>query len=70
LPAISVGVTLLFIAGFGSFSTAKGMTPFHEWMLSLLLTFFVTKLFFIIMYFRWATWGGFYTVLLIDNIDK
>jgi predicted MPP superfamily phosphohydrolase len=46
---ISIGVTLLFIAGFGSYSTAKGMTPYHEWMLSLLLTFFITKLFFIIV---------------------
>ena len=34
---ISVGVTLLFILGFGSFSTAKGMTPFHEWVLSIFL---------------------------------
>jgi predicted MPP superfamily phosphohydrolase len=46
---ISIGVTLLFIAGFGSYSTAKGMTPYHEWMLSLLLAFFITKLFFIIV---------------------
>jgi predicted MPP superfamily phosphohydrolase len=46
---ISIGVTLLFMAGFGSYSTAKGMTPYHEWMLSLLLTFFITKLFFIIV---------------------
>lgn len=37
---ISIGVTALFLLGFGSFSTAKGMTPFHEWMLSLFLTFF------------------------------
>ncbi|RWY51271.1 metallophosphoesterase [Mucilaginibacter gilvus] len=46
---ISIGVTVVFMAGFGSYSTAKGMTPFHEWMLSLLLTFFITKLFFIII---------------------
>jgi predicted MPP superfamily phosphohydrolase len=48
---ISVGVTLLFIFGFGAFSTAKGMLPFHEWMLSLFLTFFITKLFFVIILF-------------------
>jgi predicted MPP superfamily phosphohydrolase len=47
--AISVGVTAVFLIGFSSFSTAKGMTPFHEWMLSLFLTFFVTKLFFVIV---------------------
>jgi hypothetical protein len=46
---ISVGVTVLFILGFGSFSTAKGMTPFHEWMLSLFITFFITKVFFAIV---------------------
>jgi predicted MPP superfamily phosphohydrolase len=48
---ISVGVTVVFIFGFGAFSTAKGMLPFHEWMLSLFLTFFVTKLFFVIILF-------------------
>ena len=48
---ISIGVTALFLIGFGSFSTAKGMTPFHEWMLSLFLTFFITKLFFVLVLF-------------------
>ena len=42
----SVGITLIFLVGLGSFRTAKGMTPFHEWMLSLFLTLFVTKVFF------------------------
>jgi predicted MPP superfamily phosphohydrolase len=46
---VSIGVTALFILGFGAFSTAKGMLPFHEWMLSLFLTFFVTKLVFVII---------------------
>ncbi len=48
-PFISVGVTILFLLGVGSYSTAKGMTPYHEWMLSLLLTFFITKLIFVII---------------------
>ncbi|AYL96358.1 metallophosphoesterase [Mucilaginibacter celer] len=48
---ISVGVTVLFISGFGAFSTAKGMRPFHEWMLSLFLTFLVTKVVFILILF-------------------
>jgi len=43
---ISVGVTVLFLVGFASFSTVKGMTPYHEWMLSLFITFFITKIFF------------------------
>ncbi len=46
---ISIGITLLFVLGFGSFSTAKGMTPFHEWVLSLFLTILVTKLVYIIV---------------------
>lgn len=46
---ISVGVTFIFLLGISSLRTAKGMTPFHEWMLSLFLTFFVTKLVFIIV---------------------
>lgn len=46
---ISIGVTVVFMAGFGSYSTSRGMTPYHEWMLSLLFTFFVTKLVFIIV---------------------
>jgi predicted MPP superfamily phosphohydrolase len=46
---ISVGITFIFLLGISSLRTAKGMTPFHEWMLSLFLTFFVTKLVFIIV---------------------
>jgi predicted MPP superfamily phosphohydrolase len=42
----SIGITLIFFIGIGSFRTAKGMTPFHEWMFSLFLTLFVTKVFF------------------------
>ena len=43
---VSVGITVLFVAGVGSFSTARGMTPYHEWMLSLLITLFITKIIF------------------------
>ncbi|MBB5395526.1 metallophosphoesterase [Mucilaginibacter sp. AK015] len=46
---VSVGVTVVFLLGLGSMSSARGMTPFHEWMLSLFLTFFVTKLVFVIV---------------------
>jgi predicted MPP superfamily phosphohydrolase len=48
---ISVGVTAWFLLSFGSFSTARGMRPFHEWMLSLFLTFFFTKIFFVVILF-------------------
>lgn len=43
---VSIGVTVIFLIGISSFSTAQGMTPFHEWVLSLFLTFFVTKVIF------------------------
>lgn len=48
---ISIGVTVLFMGGLGALSTAQGMRPFHEYMLSLFITFFVTKLIFIIVLF-------------------
>ena len=48
---LSVGVTALFLFGFGSFNTARGMTPFHEWVLSLFITFLVTKIFFALVLF-------------------
>lgn len=48
---ISVGITVIFLAGFGSFRTARGMTPFHEWMLSLFITFLITKIFFSLILF-------------------
>ncbi|HEY4328021.1 MAG TPA: metallophosphoesterase [Mucilaginibacter sp.] len=48
---VSVGVIVLFLAGMNSFSTAKGMTPFHEWVLSLFLAFFITKIFFVLILF-------------------
>lgn len=37
---ISIGVVALFLIGLGSFTTANGMRPFHEWILSLFITFF------------------------------
>ncbi|MFD0792912.1 metallophosphoesterase [Mucilaginibacter litoreus] len=46
---VSIGVTVVFLLGLNSLNTSRGMTPFHEWMLSLFLTFFVTKIFFIII---------------------
>jgi predicted MPP superfamily phosphohydrolase len=65
---ISVGVTLVFILGFGSFSTAKGMTPFHEWVLSIFLTFFITKIVFILVLFLGDIGRFFYGI--INNIAK
>ena len=65
---ISVGVILVFILGFGSFTTAKGMTPVHEWVLSIFLTFFFTKLVFIIIIFLGDTGRFFYGI--VNNVVK
>lgn len=51
IPAISVIATILFVAGFGSFRSARGMTPYHEYILSIFLVLLVTKLVFIIILF-------------------
>jgi len=65
---ISVGVTATLLIGLGSFSTAKGMTPFHEWVLSLFLTFFFTKLFFVLVLFLGDIGRFFYGI--VNNIVK
>src|ERR1700710_2883536 len=65
---ISIGVTAVFILGFGSFSTAKGMTPFHEWVLSLFLTFFFTKIFFVLILFLGDI--GRFLYGIVNNIIK
>jgi predicted MPP superfamily phosphohydrolase len=43
---ISVGAALTFFINLRSFGVATGMTPVHEWIFSLFLTLFLTKLFF------------------------
>jgi len=65
---ISTGVTLLFIGGLGSLSTAKGMTPFHEWVLSIFLTFLVTKIVFVVVLLFGDTGRFFYGI--INNLLK
>jgi len=46
---VSLMVTVLFVTGVGSYRTARGMMPYHEWMLSLFLVFFITKVFFCVV---------------------
>ena len=48
---ISLSVTILFFAGIGSFDTPWGMTPYHEWILSLFVVFLITKLLFVLILF-------------------
>ncbi len=48
---ISIGITVTFFVMAASFRTARGMTPFHEWVLSLFLTLFVTRLIFSVVLF-------------------
>jgi predicted MPP superfamily phosphohydrolase len=65
---ISVGVTVIFFAGLGSFSNASGMTPFHEWMLSLFVVFLITKIFFALVLFLGDIGRFFYGI--IDSLSK
>lgn len=65
---LSIGVTVVFLAGIGSLRTAKGMTPFHEWMLSLFLTLLITKIFFSLVLFLGDTGRFFYGI--INRIAK
>lgn len=48
-PLLSITVTVVFLISFGTMRGSKGMGHFNEWMLSLFLTFFVTKLVFSIV---------------------
>ncbi len=46
---ISIGVTALLLLSFSGGGASHGMSNFQSWMLSLFLTFFVTKLVFVIV---------------------
>ena len=48
---VSLGVTVLFVIGVSSLRTARGMTPYHEWVLSLFLVLLITKIFFVLVLF-------------------
>jgi predicted MPP superfamily phosphohydrolase len=65
---ISVGVSVVFIAGLSSMRTARGMTPAHEWPLSIFLTLLITKIFFALILFLGDTGRFFYGI--INNVTK
>ena len=46
---VVVGITVVLVGGFGNFRHPSGMLPFREWVLSLFLAMFLTKLFFAIV---------------------
>jgi uncharacterized protein len=46
---VSLSLTLALLAGLRSFRTAAGVNPFHQWVFSLFLTLFVTKVFFCVI---------------------
>jgi uncharacterized protein len=46
---ISVSATILLLIKLPAFRTANGMRPINEWILSIFLVFFITKLFFVII---------------------
>ncbi len=60
---VSVGVTVMFVVTLPDFRTAKGMRPFHEWIFSLFLVFFITKVFFVLVLFLGDIGRFFYGVV-------
>ncbi|BAU53439.1 metallophosphoesterase [Mucilaginibacter gotjawali] len=60
---ISIGSTLALFLDFKTFSTAKGMTPLHEWVLSIFLTLLFTKLFFVLIIFLGDIGRFFYSIV-------
>jgi len=65
---IAAGVTAMLLLGLGGFSTARGMMPFHEWVLSIFLTLFFTKIFFILILFLGDAGRFFYG--MVDHFVK
>ena len=47
----AMGSLVWLLAGINSFRTAKGMEPYHEWVLSIFLVFLISKLFFVLVLF-------------------
>jgi uncharacterized protein len=60
---IAIGVEVIFVTQIGSFRTANGMMPFHEWVLSLFLMLFITKLFFVLILFIGDVGRFFYGII-------
>src|ERR1700733_15026588 len=48
---LAIGILVWLLAGISSFRTAKGMEPYHEWVLSIFLVFLISKLFFVLVLF-------------------
>ena len=48
---LTIGVLVLLLAGMSSFRTPKGMTPYHEWVLSIFIAFLISKIFFVLVLF-------------------
>ncbi len=61
-PLLSITVTIIFLISFGTMRGRSGMSHFNEWMLSLFLGFFVTKLVFAII-LGLGDLGGFFVGL-------
>jgi hypothetical protein len=60
---ISMGLTVVFIGVLGSISSAMGMTPVYEWILSLFLVFLITKIVFVLVLFLGDIGRFFYGII-------
>lgn len=64
---LTLGITALLLINIASFRTAKGMTPFYEWVLSLFLALFITKLFFCVVLLVGDIGRGIFGVVNVVN---
>jgi len=64
---LTLGITALLLINIASFRTAKGMTPFYEWVLSLFLALFITKLFFCLILLVGDIGRGIFGVVNVAN---
>ena len=60
---LTIGVLVLLLAGMSSFRTPKGMTPYHEWVLSIFIAFLISKIFFVLVLFIGDITRFFYGVI-------
>ncbi len=69
-PAISIALTVVFLAGMSGLRTAKGTTPYHEWVLSIFLTFLISKIFFVLVLFIGDIARFFYGIIHYFAVPK
>lgn len=72
-PLLSLAVTIIFLISFSAYKSTKGFSHFNEWMFSLFLAFFVTKIVFALVLLLGdigRLFAGAYSLVTKDNATK